>query len=131
MKVYVLFYHNWDESEIRGVYTEEGMNKEKTVFAKYGKEYVERITADLEERMNAAYDDAKVHFKVADSSFKEGTKEAKSFGKMENKQGFKLKANAEAIQRELKKYSNFDDNNFCDYYMNKEHLSFEEYYVLD
>jgi len=131
MKVYVLHYYHWDESEIRGVYSEEGMNKEKAKFAKYGKEYIENISSDIEERMNSAYARAKEHFKIADAAYKEGTKEYKSFAKTHMKHGKELKANAEKIKKELEKYSNFNDEDFCNYFMQNEDLSFDEYYVLD
>ena len=131
MKVYVLYYSNWDESEIRGVYSEAGMKKEMANYAKYGREIVERYVAGLKPDMEYYLARAKEHFRNADAAFKQGTKASKSFGKTENKQGQIMKANAERVKMQIEKHSGFNEDKYAEFYMSKEHLSFEEYDVLE
>jgi hypothetical protein len=50
MKVYVLHYSYYEESEVHGVYTEETMKKEMARYVEQGRARIEKMIAEQEAR---------------------------------------------------------------------------------
>jgi hypothetical protein len=147
MKVYVLHYAYYEESEVRGVYTEDTMKKELAQFGELGKtrndqaiaEH-ERIIAELtQQRKSLGQEDRQISAKQA---------ELKSIGHAkteEQKQLEKsLKQNRKGVMRQmdllarsirnheygLKEMRNWTDKQLAEREMERNHLYFEEFDVL-
>ena len=56
MKVYVLHYQHYDESEIHGVYTEDAMKKELAKYAEWGREHNKKAIVEQKKRLEQLRD---------------------------------------------------------------------------
>ena len=141
MKVFVLHYSHWEESEIKGVYTEDAMKKELAQYAKWGREYNDRAIAEQEKRI----DELKRHRKAfgqEDRKLSENQAKLKSEG-VENvrkllkskrkeiaRQMSQLARSIETQELGLQKMRNLTDEELAKREMERGHLYFEECYLL-
>ena len=147
MKVYVLHYACYEESEIRGVYTEDAMKKELEMYAEWGRAHNEKAIADQERRVEEqqkrrkalGQEDRKIQEKQAELK-KVGSEKTEEMKQMEKS----LKSRRKALDREmsqlavsiqnqkygLEKMKNLTDEQLAEKEMQRGHLYFEEFYVL-
>ena len=77
MKVYVLHYAYYEESEVKGVYTEDAMKKELEMYAGWGRAHNEKAIAEQEHRIEElqkrrkalGHEDRKIQEKQAELKF--------------------------------------------------------------
>jgi seryl-tRNA synthetase len=146
MKVYVLHYAYYEESEIRGVYTEDAMKKELAQYAELGKARNAKEIAEQEQRIEELKKQRK-SLGQEDRKISEKQSELKSANNQseEHKQLLKaLKHDRKAVIRQmdqlamsirnqeyrLEQMKNYTDNQLATREMERLHLYFEDFYVL-
>ena len=141
MKVYVLHYAYYEESEVRGVYTEDAMNKELAQYAEWGREhnnstiaeYERKIETLTEQRKALGQEDRKISERQAQMEA-EGVSNAKKQLKSERKQLMKkmdeLAHSIKMLEWKIKDLSVLTDAQLAEREMERNHLYFEKFYVL-
>jgi hypothetical protein len=146
MKVYVLHYSYYEESEIRGVYTEEAMKQELAQYAEWGRAYNEKSIAEQERRIEELKDsrkalgqeDRKIQEKQAElKAVSEKTEEMRQLEKdlrhSRKEVVRKMDRLAMSIRNQeygLEKMNSLTDEQLAEREMDRNHLYFEEFYVL-
>ena len=147
MKVYVLHYAYYEESEIRGVYTEEAMQKELAQYAQWGRERNEKAIANQELRIEElkvrrkalGQEDRKIsekqaELKAASPSLSEDIKElSKSLKNSRKRLMREMDQLAMSIRNQeygLEKMRNLTERQLAEKELEASHLYFEEFYVL-
>jgi chromosome segregation ATPase len=146
MKVYVLHYSYYEESEVRGVYTEDAMRKELTQYAEWGRAHNEKSIAEQERRIEElkarrkalGQEDRKIQEKQAElKAVSEKIEEMRQLEKdlRHNRKEVARKMDqlAMSIRNQeygLEKMRGLTDNQLAEREMERNHLYFEEFYVL-
>lgn len=140
MKVYALHYQDYDESEVRGVYTEEAMNKELAKYAEWGRERNEKNIAEQKERL----EQLRVLRHKLGQRDREIQEQQKQMKEDNEKADYVLRSERKKLMREmtqlaltimnqedgLEKMENLTECQLAEKEMNRCHLCFEEFYVL-
>ena len=140
MKVYVLHYSHYEESEVHGVYTEEAMKKELAQYAECGRERNEKAIAEQKRRV----EDLKARRKKLGQRDREVQKQQKQLKEDNVKADSVLKSERKRLMREmtqlamdihnqecgLEKMKSLTDEQLAEREMQRGHLYFEEFYVL-
>ena len=141
MKVYVLHYSYYEESEVRGVYTEDAMNKELAQYANWGREhnnrtideYEKKIETLAEQRKALGQEDRKLSERQSQMEA-DGIANAKKQLKGERKQLMKrmdeLAHSIKMLEWKIKDLRVLTDDQLAEREMERNHLYFEEFYVL-
>lgn len=140
MKVYVLHYQCYDESEVHGVYTEDAMKKELAKYAEWGREHNKKLIAEQKKRIEQLK--ARRHkLGQRDREIQEQQKQIKADNE---KADSVLRRERKNIMREmtqlaltimnqeggLEKMENLTDDQLAQQEMNRGHMYFEEFNVL-
>ena len=140
MKVYVLHYQCYDESEIHGVYTEDAMKKELAKYAEWGRERNEKAIAEQKKRIEQLK--ARRHkLGQRDREIQEQQKQIKADNE---KADSVLKSERKRLMREmtqlavtimnqesgLEKMESLTDSQLAEQEMNRGHMYFEEFDVF-
>lgn len=141
MKVYVLHYAYYEESEIRGVYTEDAMKKEIAQYAEWGRVSNEKAIAEQEQRIEElmkqrkalGQEDRKISERQAQMEA-DGIANAKKQLKSERKrlmgQMDDLARSIRNMEWKLKEMKSLTSEQLAEREMERSHLYFEEFYVL-
>lgn len=141
MKVYVLHYSNWDESEIHGVYTEDAMKKEMVKYAEWGRKKNEKAIAEQERRIEELKKRRKTlgqeDRKLSENQARlkaDGINNARTILKSKRKEIMRQMSQlAMSISNQevgLEKMRNMTDQQLAEQEMSRGHLYFEEFDVL-
>jgi hypothetical protein len=147
MKVYVLHYSYYDESEVLGVYTEGAMKNEISQYARLGKERNDKTIIEQERRIeelkarrkDLGQEDRKIQekqteLKAVSSEKTEGMKHLeKSLRSRRKELDREMAQLAVSIQNQeygLEKMKNLTDEQLAEKEMQRGHLYFEEFDVL-
>jgi septal ring factor EnvC (AmiA/AmiB activator) len=146
MKVYVLHYAYYEESEVRGVYTEDAMRKELAQYAEWGRKHNEKSIAEQERRIEElkkqrkelGQEDRKIQekqaeLKVVSEKIEEMRQLEKNLRHNRKEVARKMDQLAMSIRNQeygLKKMKSLTDNQLAEREMERSHLYFEEFYVL-
>lgn len=147
MKVYVLHYAYYEDSEIKGVYTEEAMKKELEMYAQWGRANNERAIANQERRIKElkkrrkalGQEDRKIQEKQAElkvvgsektEEMKQMEKSLKSRRKELDREMVQLAMSIQNQEYGLDKMKSLTDKQLAEKEMQRGHLYFEEFYVL-
>ena len=140
MKVYVLHYQYYEDSEIIGVYTEEAMSKELAEYAERGRVRNEKAIVDQERRLEDLRTRRKKlgqrdrEIQEQQAKLKADNVKADSVLKSERKKIMKeMSQLAVSIQNQeygLEKMKNLTDKQLAEREMQRGHLYFEEFCVL-
>ena len=147
MKVYVLHYAYYEESEIRGVYAEDAMKKELARYAEWGRAHNEKAITSQEhnieelkkQRKALGQEDRKISEKQAELK-KVGPEKSEEQKQLEKS----LKRDRKAVARKmdqlamsirnqeygLEKMKGLTDEQLAEKEMQRSHLYFEEFYVI-
>ena len=146
MKVYVLHYACYEESEIKGVYTEEAMRKELALYAEWGRERNEKAIVEQERRIeelkarrktlgqeDRRISEKQVELKVVHEKSdiqKELEKTLRHNRKEVVRQMDQLAMSIRNQEYGLEKMKNLTDKQLAEREMQRGHLYFEEFDVL-
>ena len=146
MKVYVLHYACYEESEVRGVYTEDEMKKELARYADWVRANNEKTIAEQEHRIEElqkrrkalGQEDRKIQEKQAELKFvkekseiqKELEKTLRHNRKEIDRQMAQLAMSIKNQEYGLEEMKSLTDNQLAEKEMQRSHLYFEEFYVL-
>lgn len=141
MKVYVLHYCDYDESEVRGVYTEEAMKKELAMYVEWGRERERVMITDQEARIEElkarrkelGQKDRRLQEKQEQLEA-DGAHNARKMLKSERKEIMRqMDQLAMSIRNQeygLEKMKSLTDEQIAEREMERAHLYFEEFYVI-
>lgn len=146
MKVYVLHYACYEESEIKGVYTEDAMRKEMTLYAEWGRERNEKAIVEQERRIEElkarrkalGQEDRRISEKQAELKVvheksdiqKELEKTLRHNRKEVVRQMDQLAMSIRNQEYGLEKMKNLTDKQLAEQEMQRGHMYFEEFDVL-
>lgn len=140
MKVFVLHYSHWDESEIHGVYTEDAMKKELIRYTEWGREknnkaileQTKRIESLKKRRHQLGQRDREIQ--EQQGQIKADNQKANSVLKSERKKITREMAdllttinNQEIGLEKMKKYT---DEELAQQELQRSHLYFEEFHII-
>lgn len=141
MKVYILQYWNYEDSEVRGVYTYDAMMKEKEQYTQWGRErYAREIESkrksisELNQKRDKVIEEERVilgnQHAARDAGHKDVEKKLQKMRKPLLKDIDNYAHQIHMLESTVKKLENLTDEELCNSWMSYEHISFEEFYVL-
>ena len=142
MKVYLLQYWYYEDSETQGVYTQEAMEREKKTYVEEGRKMQQR---DIEYKKSqiASLEQKKKKVVADESAFLKDQQAAKNAGHMDavkrirklrkplTKEIANLSHQISILSHDICQLEGKTDEQLCNDYMHRNHLSFEEFYLLE
>lgn len=141
MKVYVLYYSYYDESEIRGVYTEDAMRRELARYTEQGRAKTEKMITSQESRIKELKQRRKA---LGQEDHKLDEKQVQMEADGIHNARIKLKSERKKIMRQmdqlamdirnqeagLKRMKSLTDEQLANQEMSRADLYFEEFHVI-